>query len=331
MQRILLVKTSSMGDVIHNLPVVNDILQHIPNVQIDWVVEEPFADIPRLHPAVHHVIPVAMRRWRKQPFNKNTWQEIRAVKERLSGTSYDAVIDTQGLLKSAWLAHYANGPLLGYDWQSIREPLASLFYGRRFNISYQQHAVTRNRTLAAMALDYAVPGDAPDYGIAKDDASESRMDIGLQSNDIECNYIIGLHGTSRDSKLWPVDHWIALGQALNALGYALALPWASPAELERAVEISGQVENCTVLPKLSIEDLATVIANATGAVGVDTGLSHLAVALNIPTIAIYTDTNPALTGVMAGRFAPTINLGGIGQIPSADEVLQNLKKIIKSS
>jgi heptosyltransferase-1 len=336
MKKILLVKTSSMGDVIHNLPVVNDILQHIPDAQIDWVVEESFADIPKLHPAVHHVIPVAMRRWRKQLFSKATWQETRTVKETLSGTSYDAVIDTQGLLKSAWLAHYANGPRMGYDWQSIREPLASLFYGRCFAISYQQHAVTRNRTLAAMSLDYPIPTDAPDYGILKPDMSqnstpESRMDIGLQSSDIGQEFIVGLHGTSRDSKLWPVAQWVALGQALNAQGLALVLPWASPAELERAVEISGQVERCTVLPKLSIEAIAGVIAGAAGAVGVDTGLSHLATALSIPTIAIYTDTNPALTGVMAGRFAPAINLGGIGQPPSADEVLQNLKKIIKSA
>ena len=320
-----------MGDVIHNLPVVNDILQHIPNVQIDWVVEESFADIPTLHPAVQRVIPVAMRRWRKQLFSKATWQEIRAVKETLANSSYDAVIDTQGLLKSAWLAHYANGPLMGYDWQSIREPLASLFYGKRFTISYQQHAVTRNRTLAAMSLDYPVPNDAPDYGIAKNDASGDRMDIGSQSTLIKGNYIIGLHGTSRDSKLWPVEQWAKLGQALNAQGFALALPWATPAELERAIAISGQVEYCTVLPKLSIGAIAGVIAGAVSAVGVDTGLSHLAVALNIPTIAIYTDTNPELTGVMAGRFAPAINLGGIGQIPAADEVLQHLKKIIRGA
>ena len=320
-----------MGDVIHNLPVVNDILQHIPNVQIDWVVEESFADIPKLHPAVQRVIPVAMRRWRKQLFNKATWQEIRAVKETLASTSYDAVIDTQGLLKSAWLAHYANGPLMGYDWQSIREPLASLFYGKRFTISYQQHAVTRNRTLAAMSLDYPVPNDAPDYGIAKNNTAESRMDTGSQSTSIKGNYIIGRHGTSRDSKLWPVEQWTELGQALNTQGFALALPWATPAELERAIAISGQVEHCTVLPKLSIGAIAGVIAGAVGAVGVDTGLSHLAVALNIPTIAIYTDTNPELTGVMAGRFAPAINLGGIAQTPEADEVLQHLKKIIRGA
>ncbi len=325
-KKILLVKTSSMGDVIHNLPVVNDMLQHIPSAQIDWVVEESFADIPKLHPAVHRVIPVAMRRWRKQLFSKVAWQEIRAVKETLANSSYDAVIDTQGLLKSAWLAHYANGPLMGYDWHSIREPLASLFYDKRFNISYQQHAVARNRTLAAMSLDYPAPNDAPDYGIAKKDASADRMDIGLQGG-----YVIGLHGTSRDSKLWPIDQWTALGKALNAQGLALALPWASPAELERAIEISGQVENCVVLPKFSIEAVAGVIAGAVGAVGVDTGLSHLAVALNIPTIAIYTDTNPALTGVMAGRFAPAVNIGGIGAPPAVDEVLENLKKIIKNT
>lgn len=327
MPRILLIKTSSLGDVIHNLPVATDIRAHFPNAQIDWVVEESFADIPRMHPVVNQVMTVAMRRWRKQLFSAKTWSEIAAFKKSIQQNHYDAIIDTQGLLKSALITCTANGVKHGYDKDSIREPLASRFYNRTYTISYQQHAVVRNRTLAALSLGYAPPTDAPDYGISakhtENNASRYRMDIGLQGS-----YIVALHGTSRDSKLWPTAHWIDLGRQLAQQNFNLALPWASEAEFNRASEIAKQLQNATVLPKLSIAELAGVIANAQAAVGVDTGLSHLAAALDKPIVAIYTDTNPALTGVMAGMHAQAVNLGNIGEIPSVANVLDSLNKLL---
>ncbi len=333
MKKILIVKTSSLGDVIHCLPVVNDILQHAQEAHIDWVVEESFADIPRLHPNVKNVFTVAMRRWKKQIFSKNTWQEISEAKHLIQQNQYDAIIDTQGLLKSALIAKQAYGVKHGYDKNSIREPLASWFYDKTYAISYQQHAVTRNRALAAMSLSYAMPNDAPNYGIsAQNNASANRMDIGLQAChrvlESGADYFIALHGTSRDSKLWPTEHWIALGRKFAHDGIQMALPWASEAEHARAQAIHSQVSNSVVLPKLSIGALSGVIANAKFAIGVDTGLSHLAVALNIPTVAIYTDTNPALTGVLAGAKAPAVNLGDSTKIPSVDEVFTALKKIL---
>ncbi len=319
MQRILLIKTSSLGDVIHNLPVITDIRTRFPNAQIDWVVEESFADIPRMHPDVNQVITVAMRRWRKHIFRQKTWSEISAFKNTLSQNTYDAVIDTQGLLKSALITRNANGVKHGYDKNSIREPFASWFYDKTYAISYQQHAVARNRTLAALSLGYTSPTGAPDYGIAakntKKSASGSLMDIGLQGS-----AIIALHGTSRDSKLWPTAHWVDLGRQLAQQNFNLALPWVNEVEFNRAREIAQQLQNATVLPKLSIAELAGVIASAQAAIGVDTGLSHLATALNKPTIAIYTDTNPEFTGVMAGAYASAVNLGGIGETPSVEQV-----------
>ncbi len=327
MPRILLIKTSSLGDVIHNLPVVTDIRARFPNAQIDWVVEESFADIPRMHSAVNQVMTVAMRRWRQHLFSQITWSEISAFKNALSQNAYDAVIDTQGLLKSALITRNANGVKHGYDKHSIREPLASWFYNQTYTISYQQHAVVRNRTLAALSLGYAPPIDAPDYGISakntKNNTSGSLIDIGLQGD-----YIIALHGTSRDSKLWPVQCWAELGTQLARQNFNLALPWANEVEFSRAKEIAQQLQNATVLPKLSIAQLASVIANAKAAIGVDTGLSHLAAALNKPIVAIYTDTNPALTGVMAGAHAQAINLGNIGDIPNVANVLDSLVKIL---
>ncbi len=330
MQRILIVKTSSLGDVIHCLPVVNDIHLHFPEAKIDWLVDESFADIPRIHAGVNQTFTVAMRRWKKALLSPQTWSEIIEFKQKIQQNQYDVIIDTQGLLKSALAMRYAIGIKHGYDKNSIREPIASMFYDITHAISYQQHAVTRNRALAAMSLGYAVPTNAPDYGLeSKNSMPANRSAIGSQginfNVDLKTDYIIALHGTSRDSKLWPVENWVGLGGELAKQNLQLALPWANNAELVRANLIASQLKNTTVLPKLSITELASVIANAKAAIGVDTGLSHLAAALNIPTIAIYTDTNPALTGVMAGKFAPAINLGGIAQLPSVSEVLSALK------
>ena len=326
--KLLIIKTSSLGDVIHCLPIIHDICAHFANnqidAQIDWVVEESFADIPRMHKGVNQVFTVAMRRWKKQLFRKNTWAEIAALKKLIKQNQYDAIIDVQGLLKSALITKQAHGLKHGYDKDSIREPIASWFYDKTYNISYQQHAVTRNRALAAMSLGYEIPANAPDYGIAaRTNADKIREDIGLAGD-----YIIALHGTSRDSKLWPVENWIALGRELAKQNLQLALPWASEAELTRANQIQSQLPNSTVLPKLSILQVAGMISHAKAAIGVDTGLSHLAAALNIPTIAIYTDTNPALTGVMGGAFKPAINLGNIAETPSVNDVLNSLKLIL---
>lgn len=334
--KLLIIKTTSLGDVIHCLPVVNDIRTHFPNAQIDWVVEESFADIPRMHAGVNNIFTVAVRRWKKSIFSRKTWAEIAAFKQLIQGNKsnanqYDAIIDCQGLLKSALITSEAKTNLKGlkhgYNKNSIREPIACLFYERKYAISYQQHAVTRNRALCAMSLGYEAPTNAPDYGIAvKNDTSANLMDIGLQDNGFD-NYVIALHGTSRDSKQWPVENWVGLGKKIAKQNLNLALPWASDAELDRANLVASQLTNATVLPKLSIAQIAGVIANAKAAVGVDTGLSHLAAALNVPTIAIYTDTNPALTGVMGGAFKPAVNLGGISSMPSVDNFMNEFNKL----
>lgn len=319
MKRILLVKTSSLGDVIHNLPIIHDIRHHIDDIEIDWVVEESFADIPKLHAGVNRVIPVAMRRWRKSIFTKKTWQEIKLAKQQIKQIPYDMILDTQGLLKSALICQLAHGTKHGYDRNSIREPLASLFYDVTHACAYAQHAVTRNRTLAALSLGYPVPTSAPDYGL-----NEASFSVNLAKP-----YVIGLHGTSRDSKLWPLQHWIELGKALAEQGLHLVLPWASDEEESRANVIAISLNNAIVLPKCTIEQLAIIISQSQAAVGVDTGLSHLAAALNVPTVAIYTDTDPALTGVMAGAHQPAVNLGGIAQIPGVNEVMRTLLTLTK--
>lgn len=318
MSRLLIVKTSSLGDVVHNLPVVTDLRQRFPELSIDWVVEEGFADIPALHPGVSEVIPVALRRWRHGLLSAATWREIGATRARLARQPYDLILDTQGLLKSAVVAHWAKGPRHGQDRASAREPLAALLYQHAHAIARGQHAVTRNRALAAAAFGYAPPAAPPDYGIR----AEARPTVELPPR-----YVVGLHGTSRDSKLWPLPHWIALGRSLARSGRALVLPWGSEAEHGRAQAIAAEVLPAVVLPRLPLRELAAVIAHAEAAVGVDTGLIHLAAALNKPTVAVYTDTDPSLTGVLGPDAARFRNLGGIGRMPAAESALAALDEV----
>lgn len=319
MPRLLIVKTSSLGDVIHNLPVIADLHAHIPALVIDWVVEESFADIPALHPGVAEVIPVAVRRWRKNLFCRETWREIAAFRQRLAQHRYDWVLDTQGLLKSAVIAAGAPGARHGQDRHSAREPLAALFYAHRHAVARGQHAVSRNRQLAAQAVGYTLDNAAPDYGLPR---------ATVRYPGLPQRYAVGLHGTSRDSKLWPVTEWIALGQALAAQGLPLVLPWGSETERLRAERIAEAVPDAVVLPRLRLADLAAVLSGAESALGVDTGLIHLAVALDVPTVAIYTDTDPALTGVQGGCRARSRNLGGVGEIPSPAQVLEALAQVL---
>lgn len=305
--RILLIKTSSLGDVVHNLPVVSDLRHNYPEAKIDWIVEEGFVDIPRLHSGLRRVIPVALRRWRGSLLTPATWREIRAFHATLGEYSYDLVIDTQGLLKSALITRVARGKRCGYAAASAREPLAARFYDATFDVPKDLHAVQRNRRLVALAAGYSIE-QAPDYGIAVAPApTHERPHAGL------------LTATSRDDKLWPEESWIALGCRLHEAGLACLLPAGGETERKRAGRIAQAIPGATVLPPMSLRDLAGQLAVARIVIGVDTGLVHLAAALGRPTLALFCASDPALTGVLAET--PAINLGTRGQPPNVDQVL----------
>lgn len=359
--RILLVKTSSLGDVIHNLPVVTDIHNALAGAQVDWVVEEGFADIPALHPGVARVIPVALRRWRKSLFAQDTWQAMRGFYAALRSTPYDAIIDTQGLLKSALVARLArlsgsssasvpsslsstvlpvvsssalpvDRPLrAGFDFASAREPLAALFYNRTLPVAPGQHAVLRNRQLAAAALGYTVTPQmsaesygivAPPIAVGSWGAPQVQKNI-VQENTAQNNTVLLLTATSREDKLWPEPNWQALGCALAARGLRCLLPGGSAQERARAQRLASLVPGAVALPALSLRELAGYCGAARFVVGVDTGLVHLAAALGRPTLALFCASNPALTGVLAGNSA--INLGAPGAQPTLAEVLRSVE------
>lgn len=314
---ILLVKTSSLGDVIHNLPVVSDLVRRLPNPVIDWCVEESFAAIPRLHPGVKRVLPVAVRRWRKSLLSPATWREIKAFRERLRSGAYDVVLDTQGLVKSAVIARQARGPVCGYAPEAAREPFAARFYDETFAIPKSAHAVDRNRWLAAAAFDY--PGDLPlDYGIAAPPLAADWLP--------PAPYAVLLTATSRDDKLWDEANWTLLGRELALAGIRCVLPGGSAAERERAARLAALIPGAVAAPALGIAELAGLIGASRLCVGVDTGLTHLAAALAVPTVALYTATAPELTGVVGSAFFR--NLGGPHLPPTPQAVLAVLRPVV---
>jgi heptosyltransferase-1 len=311
---IVLIKTSSLGDVLHNLPVVTDIRKHLPEARIDWVVEESFAALPALHPAVQRVITVAMRRWRRSWWASRG--EMQSVCRDLKGRNYDLALDTQGLLKSALITRWVRAERCGYDRKSAREPLASWFYDSTYAVSKDQHAVERNRQLAAAALGYTVEG-APDYGIRTPDVALPWLP--------DRPYVVLLHATSRDDKLWDEQNWIALGEHLHRSGLGAVLPWGNEQEKARAERLSAAIPGAVCAPRLNLNEAAALLGRARAVVGVDTGLSHLAAALDVPTVGIYTATDPGLTGLYAGTRA--VNLGGKGMPPTADAVIVKLTEL----
>lgn len=321
MMRVLLVKTSSMGDVLHSLPALTDAQQAISNIQFDWVVEEGFSQIPTWHSAVNQVIPVAIRRWRKNWFSAPIRAERAAFRTKLQATQYDAVIDAQGLLKSAFLVtRLARGDKHGYDRHSIREPLASFFYDHRYSISKQQHAVERIRQLFAKSLGYTCPTQQGDYAIAQHF---------LQSDEEhQSPYVVFLHSTTRDDKHWPEEKWRQLISLMANTGIKIKLPWGAPHEQQRAQRLAEGFDFVEVLPKLTLAEVAQQIANAKAVVSVDTGLSHLTAALDKPNFTLFGPTNPGLIGGYGqGQHVIKSTVNSMASI-KANEVYQQLSSVI---
>src|SRR5581483_1988589 len=307
MPDILFIKTSSLGDVIHHMPAAVDARKARPDLRLSWLVEEAFAPLVRLQPAVSDVIPVAWRRWRKSLYLPSTWTEIGAGLRFLRKRKYDDIIDTQGLLRSALIARTARGHRHGYNFSSIREPVASLFYDRRYRVSRDLHAVDRNRILTGLALSYA-PQGAPEFGLDRERFSVKGARYGVL-----------LHATARPEKLWPEAHWIALGQALGR-NVELRLLWGTDAEKARSERIAGSVPGAHVVERAPLDRVATLVAGAQFVVGVDTGLLHLAAALGVPLVAIFAGSKPGLTGPVGN--GPIAILGADGAPPSVDAVAE---------
>ncbi len=287
--RVLIVKVSSLGDIIHTLPAVTDAKQAHPNLVFDWVVEENFTEVPSWHPAVDRVIPVAIRRWRKSLMKTYLNHEFRAFKRALQGTRYDLVIDAQGLIKSGIISRMSRGLTIGLSNRTVREPLAALFYNKAYSVPWTEHAVDRVRQLFSRALQYQYDADSISSGI-------DRAKLTTKLENVPEKTVVFLHGTTRVNKYWPKENWRKLAKLAIAYGYDVFLPWGTLEEKKRAEFISEGNLNVKILGKKSLSDLAVVIIKSKGVIAVDTGLGHLAAALSKSTVSLYGPTNPALCG-----------------------------------
>jgi heptosyltransferase-1 len=307
--RILFVKLSSLGDVVHHLPALTDVAERHPGAHLAWAIEEAYVDIARLHPALSETIAVGLRGVRRNPLAPGRWKRLAEARRAMREGRWDYVIDTQGLLKSAWIARAARAPSFGPDSASARERLAARFYDVKLPVPRALHAVERNRRLVGAALGYRPQGPAR-YGIGAPGEAP-----GWAPRD---RYVVMLHAASRAAKRWSREHWIALGRTLGAQGYAAVFPGGDNAEREEAAGLAREVPGAIAAPAMGLAEAAALIGHADGVVGVDTGLTHLAVALGVPTVGIYSATSPKLTGLHGGERA--VNVGEVGRAPSVAEV-----------
>ncbi len=283
--KVLLVKTSSMGDVIHTFPALTDALAARPELEIDWCVEEPFTDLVRLHPGVGRIHRVAVRRWRSTLLSPTTRREILDFWRTMRGERYDLVIDAQGLVKSAVLSRLAGPRVAGLDRGSARESAATAFYRHKHPVERNRHAIDRTRLLLGRVLDYEPDLEILDYGLARATGrARPERDVFL------------LHGTSWASKHWHTDGWIDLGRALVDAGLRPVVTYGNPAERRVTEALASAVPQTRVVQKTSLGEIADVLKGCTAAVGTDSGLTHLACALDLPTVQIALSTAPGLTG-----------------------------------
>lgn len=313
-KKILIVRTSSLGDLVHMLPAMSDIMQHVPGAQIDWIVEDSFIEIPRWHAGIHDVIPVAHRRWRKQWWSAQTRVARAALRKTLGERHYDIVLDMQGLMKSIWLVRQTHGQRHGLDRASAREPLASFFYDVRHTVKFWQPAVTRQRTLASLALGYSYSGE-PNFG----------LESITKSAEIE-PYAVIMPSASRPEKLWPESDWKMVFRHLADQGLRLRLLSGNAAEAERARQLVAGIPNTEVLPHMNLTDVAHVLASATIMVGLDSGLTHLSAGLGRPTIGVYIASTPVRTPLEGGSY--TASLGERGNAPSAQTVISAIDQAL---
>jgi heptosyltransferase-1 len=308
-QRVLFVKLSSLGDVVHHMPAVTDLARARPGMHIAWAVEEAYVGLVRLHPAVAETFPIGLRSLRRHPLSPAQWSRLVAARRTLGRGGWDFVVDTQGLLKSAMVARFARGASFGLDEASARERAAARFYDVKLAVARGLHAVERNRRLVAQVFGYALHGPA-DYGLSPpaDPPSWAPQD----------RYAVFLHAASRESKRWPDDRWVALGEAAAEAGLAVVLPGGTPAERETSARLAKRIPRALAPPAIGLAEAAALLAHSRFVVGVDTGLTHLAAALGVPTVGLYVATRPELTGLHASN---AVNLGGAGRAPELREVL----------
>lgn len=315
MKEILFIKTSSMGDILHHMPAVTEAKARFPEARITWVVDELYAPLVKLHPSVDEIVTIAVRRWRKNLFSVANWREAKAALRQMRARKFSVIIDTQGLVRTALMARMLHGTSHGYDAESIREPFAARFYHVNHKVSWNLHVIARNRTLTARALGYE-PQGAPDYGF---DRSQFKQ-ISPKP------YAMLFHATAKTTKEWPEERWAEVGCALAARGLEVVLPWGNQAERERSERLAAAMPGARVPERKPIIDVAHDIAAAKLVVGVDTGFIHIAAAIGVPVVAVFTIVK-SHTAEPVGP-APIEMVGAANGLPEAHTVIDAIERVI---
>ncbi len=321
--KVLIVKTSSMGDLVHTLPTARDMARAIPGIEIDWLSEESFADIPALSPHVSHVYRTAFRRWRKTPLASGVRAEVRALRHALAAERYDLVLDLQGLLRSGWAASWTRSRVAGYSFRTVREPAAAFFYDVRLDLGAELGAVRRSRMAAARALGYEIDAEHPVFGLKT--AAPQAIDT-----DALGTFAVFVPNASRESKCWPEERWIETGRWLAARGVRALVFWGNDKERERSGRLVRAVPGAVLAPRTRLAEAAAIMRASRLMLGVDTGLSHLGAALGVPGVGIYTTTPSSILG-LCGDGGPHLSVGGSGAVPEAGEVKAALQRVLTES
>ena len=324
--RVLIIKLTSMGDLMHAFPALTDLVARYPDANIDWVVDESFAEVPQWHPAVQRVITTAHRRWKKNIVASWREREFQDFYRKLNADSYDVVIDLQSNLKSAFVSWLRKTPVHGYDRLTCREKPAHWAYASHFNVPLRQHAVDRQRELFAKVFGYPQPNSAADYGV---DLSQYPLPT-LAASSVP--YVVFVHNASWPTKLWPVEHWQSLIQRVADKGYQVLLPCGSDKEYQRAQTIAADHSSAHALPKMCLNDMAAIMSNATAAVCSDTGLAHMAAVASAPAITLYAVTDTVLIGTMGHHqqhiVAKEGSLGACMEDISVNSVFERLQPLL---
>jgi heptosyltransferase-1 len=286
--KVLILKLTSMGDLMHALPALTEAEQNIKNISFDWVVDKGFSSVPGWHPAVDRIIETDHRNWRKQFLSSESREALNFVKKEINATDYDFVVDMQNNLKSAFLSFLLKHKVAGMDARSSREYPAHWAYSKKVTIKKSLHAIERQKKLLASTLDYASTPDI-DYGISKVKFIKPALVL-------PASYVVLVQNASWPTKQWPVAYWKGLVKHLDDCGVNVLLPSGSKDELMRAKDISSVSEKATALEILPLNEVAYIIDNADYCICSDTGLAHLSAVVNTPSLTLYGPTDTKLIG-----------------------------------
>ena len=322
--KALIIKLTSMGDLMHALPALTDASNIYPDIQFDWIVDENFSEVPSWHPKVSEIITTNHRTWRKQLLSGSLRRELKELKTKINVGDYDVVIDMQNNLKSAALSYFIKKEVHGLDKNSAREYPAHWAYVFKHGVSKNLHAVARQRSLLAQSLNYKIDDKSINYKV---DKSVFRApDFSLPNK-----YLVLVHNASWPTKLWPISHWQKFIELINQEGYTAILPSGSEEEIARAEEIVSSNNKAIALKKLSLNEVAYVIEHSLGCVCSDTGLAHLSAVLDKPSVTMYSVTDESLIGTRGKNQEHLISYDARMESITPEEVLKRLNSVKRKS